>query len=72
MRTTNSHGSPRCYLHRFRPTDDAEVVNKKIAAIATYLDIWLMRRTVNYIRVGYSSTSYSYVFAVQRYSPEVR
>ena len=26
---------------------------------ATYLDIWLMRRTVNYVRVGYSSTSYA-------------
>lgn len=41
------------------PTDDAETVRKKIAATATYLDIWLMRRAVNYIRVGYSSTSYA-------------
>jgi uncharacterized protein with ParB-like and HNH nuclease domain len=40
-------------------TDDDETVHRKIAATATYLDIWLMRRTVNYIRVGYSSTSYS-------------
>jgi hypothetical protein len=41
------------------PSDDDETVRKKIAATATYLDIWLMRRTVNYIRVGYSSTSYA-------------
>lgn len=41
------------------PTDDDDTVRRKIAAVATYLDIWLMRRTVNYIRVGYSSTSYA-------------
>jgi hypothetical protein len=35
------------------------MVRRKMAAMATYLDIWLMRRTVNYIRVGYSSTSYA-------------
>ena len=46
-------------LAPLQPTDDAETVRKKIAATATYLDIWLMRRTVNYIRVGYSSTSYA-------------
>jgi uncharacterized protein with ParB-like and HNH nuclease domain len=40
-------------------SDDAETVQKKIAITAMYLDIWLMRRVVNYIRVGYSSTSYT-------------
>lgn len=40
-------------------SDDSDTVRRKIAATATYLDIWLMRRTVNYIRVGYSSTSYT-------------
>lgn len=40
-------------------TDDTETVRRKIAVTATYLDIWLMRRVVNYIRVGYSSTSYT-------------
>lgn len=40
-------------------TDDNDTVRRKIAATATYLDIWLMRRVVNYIRVGYSSTSYA-------------
>jgi uncharacterized protein with ParB-like and HNH nuclease domain len=40
-------------------TDDAATVDRKLAATATYLDIWLMRRTVNYIRVGYSSTAYA-------------
>lgn len=39
--------------------DDDETVRRKMAAIATYLDIWIMRRTVNYIRVSYSSASYT-------------
>jgi len=39
--------------------DNDDTTRRKIAATATYLDIWLMRRTVNYIRVGYSSTSYT-------------
>lgn len=39
--------------------DDDDTVRRKMAATATYLDIWLMRRTVNYIRVGYSSVSYA-------------
>lgn len=40
-------------------SDDDETVRRKIAVTATYLDIWLMRRVVNYIRVGYSSASYA-------------
>lgn len=40
-------------------TDDDETVRRKLAVTATYLDIWIMRRVVNYIRVGYSSTSYA-------------
>lgn len=40
-------------------TDDSDTVRRKIAVAATYLDIWLMRRTVNYVRVGYSSTAYT-------------
>lgn len=40
-------------------TDDDETVQRKLAVTATYLDIWLMRRVVNYIRVGYSSVSYA-------------
>ncbi len=39
--------------------DDDKTVARKLAATATYLDIWLMRRTVNYIRVGYSTVSYN-------------
>ena len=39
--------------------DDDETVRRKLAATATYLDIWIMRRTVNYVRVGYSSVSYA-------------
>lgn len=40
-------------------TDDDKTVQRKLALTATYLDIWLMRRVVNYIRVGYSTVSYS-------------
>jgi len=40
-------------------TDDDETVRRKLAVTSTYLDIWLMRRVVNYIRVGYSSASYA-------------
>ena len=41
------------------PTDDGEIVRRKLSVTAIYLDIWLMRRVVNYIRVGYSATYYS-------------
>ncbi|GAA1275825.1 DUF262 domain-containing protein [Pseudonocardia aurantiaca] len=40
-------------------TDDETTVRRKIAAMAIYLDIWVMRRVVNYVRVGYSSVSYA-------------
>jgi uncharacterized protein with ParB-like and HNH nuclease domain len=40
-------------------TDDDETVRRKIVATATYLDIWLMRRAANYVRIGYSSTAYA-------------
>jgi uncharacterized protein with ParB-like and HNH nuclease domain len=40
-------------------SDKEDVVRKKIEVVAAYLDIWIMRRIVNYIRVGYSSASYS-------------
>lgn len=40
-------------------TDDDETVRRKMVITATYLDIWIMRRVVNYIRVGYSSVSYA-------------
>jgi hypothetical protein len=41
------------------PTDDDVTLRKKINATATYLDIWLMRRSANYVRIGYSSVSYA-------------
>lgn len=46
-------------LAPLRVTDDTDTVKRKLGVTASYLDIWLMRRTVNYIRVGYSSTSYA-------------
>lgn len=39
--------------------DDDDTVRRKLAATATYLDIWVMRRTVNYIRVGYNYVQYA-------------
>jgi uncharacterized protein with ParB-like and HNH nuclease domain len=50
---------PTVLLAPLTVDDDDETVRRKLAATATYLDIWLMRRTVNYIRVGYSSVSYA-------------
>jgi len=46
-------------LSSLSKTDNEDTVRRKLAATATYLDIWLMRRVVNYIRVGYSSASYT-------------
>ena len=46
-------------LAPLRPTDDNDTVHRKIAITATYLDIWIMRRVVNSIRVVYSNTAYS-------------
>ena len=39
--------------------DDDATVRNKIAAVATYLDIWIMRRAANYIRITYSSAAYT-------------
>lgn len=40
-------------------TDDSLAVRRKLAVTATYLDIWMMRRKVNYIRTGYSAIYYA-------------
>jgi uncharacterized protein with ParB-like and HNH nuclease domain len=50
---------PTVLLAPLTLADDDQTVKRKIAATATYLDIWIMRRTVNYIRVGYSSVNYA-------------
>jgi hypothetical protein len=50
---------PTVLLAPLTLADDDETIRRKIAATASYLDIWIMRRTVNYIRVGYSSVSYA-------------
>lgn len=39
--------------------DTDDILRRKVEAVAAYLDIWIMRRAVNYIRVGYSSVSYA-------------
>ncbi len=50
---------PTVLLAPLEPRDDDETVRCKIEATATFLDIWIMRRTVNYVRVGYSTVSYA-------------
>lgn len=50
---------PTVLLAPLVDTDDDETVRRKIAAVATYLDIWLMRRVTNYVRVGYSAVNYA-------------
>jgi uncharacterized protein with ParB-like and HNH nuclease domain len=40
-------------------SDDEETTIKKMELVAIYLDIWLMRRVVNYVRVGYSAVNYA-------------
>lgn len=39
--------------------DDEATVKKKLAITAAYLDIWLMRRVVNYVRVAYNHVNYA-------------
>ncbi|MBP6603405.1 MAG: DUF262 domain-containing protein [Verrucomicrobiales bacterium] len=41
--------------------DSEEVINRKLQIVATYLDHFLVRRVVNYIRVGYSAIQYTMV-----------
>jgi uncharacterized protein with ParB-like and HNH nuclease domain len=40
-------------------TDKEETIRRKVAVTAAFLDIWIMRRVTNYIRVGYSTASYA-------------
>jgi uncharacterized protein with ParB-like and HNH nuclease domain len=46
-------------LAPLNPSDSQDVVTKKMAVTATYLDIWLIRRVTNYFKVSYSNVSYS-------------
>ena len=41
--------------------DDQEMRRKKMQVVATYLDIFVVRRVINYIRVNYSSIQYTMV-----------
>lgn len=41
--------------------DSQEVIRRKLQIVATYLDHFLVRRVVNYIRVGYSAVQYTMV-----------
>lgn len=41
------------------PKEDSEVIHKKIALVADYLDIWLARRVWNFRTISYSSVKYT-------------
>jgi hypothetical protein len=41
--------------------DTAEVIRRKLQIVATYLDHYLMRRVINYMRSGYSAVQYTMV-----------
>ncbi|MCR8669585.1 DUF262 domain-containing HNH endonuclease family protein [Agrococcus sp. HG114] len=56
---------PTVLLAPLERHDDPETVRRKIAATAAFLDIWIMRRVSNYIRVGYSTTSYAMYLLVK-------
>jgi hypothetical protein len=38
--------------------DSDEIIKEKMNLVATYIDIWLMRRIVNYVRMVYQAVSY--------------
>lgn len=57
---------PTVLLAPLDPADDDETVRGKIEATAIFLDIWVMRRAVNYIRVGYSTVSYAMYLLCQK------
>ena len=56
---------PTVLLAAIADGDSDDVIRRKIQAVATYLDIWLVRRVVNYIRVSYSSSSYAMFLLVK-------
>ena len=39
--------------------DKEEMLRKKLEVTAAYLDAWIMRRVVNFTRIGYSTVSYA-------------
>lgn len=41
--------------------DTDEVIHRKLQIVATYLDHYLMRRVINYMRSGYSAVQYTMV-----------
>jgi uncharacterized protein with ParB-like and HNH nuclease domain len=45
--------------------DPQDVIVRKLQIVATYLDHYLVRRVVNYIRVGYSAVQYTMVQLVK-------
>jgi Protein of unknown function DUF262/Protein of unknown function (DUF1524) len=56
---------PTVLLAAIADGDSDDVIMRKLQAVATYLDIWLIRRVVNYIRVSYSSSSYAMFLLVR-------
>ena len=46
-------------LAALAPDDDAEEIQRKVALVADFLDIWLARRVWNFRTIGYSSVKYT-------------
>ena len=47
------------------PSDSAEIIHKKVALVADFLDIWLARRVWNFRTTAYSSVKYT-IFTLTR------
>ena len=46
-------------LSPIRPEDSQETIDKKLKLVSTYLDIFIIRRAVNYLTLSYSAISYT-------------
>lgn len=53
-------------LAPIRPDDKVETANRKISAVATYLDIYIARRAVNNMSLNYSTIVYAMFLLIQR------
>jgi uncharacterized protein with ParB-like and HNH nuclease domain len=50
--------APTVLLAPLTIEDSEEIFVKKIELVAAYIDIWLFRRIVNYVRMGYNAANY--------------
>jgi len=48
------------------PEDDRETSARKMRIVATYIDIWVARRAVNYLTLNYSAIAYTVFLLIKR------